>query len=613
MSNQDTKKGDDEEEVQNSKKDQKDEENDKNDEGYFLILKPNEEKIDFQGLNYKSKNKIMPPIIFKNRVEKGDETSLEEIVFKFKKKKKKEEKVEEENNIQKIIEELSEGNDKIFYEILIHYYSHFINLLKQSQKYFKSFIGYVLKENKEQKIFERIMNYIGDIETYLFIIDTYKEDIFRKYKELRLKPFEIDASLKLVKHKVDKPKYVKHDNDSDNSDEDDEKIIEEIVNIKNECDIIIKLIESIIKFSENEKILAIYIRSTFWTNLLEQYDFPDWENIDNCYKLRKLYKKYNNLVNKLYDGDDNNNIKNDINRFFEGDQFAIMLNNLIKLFLEKNQQQLTNAEKLGCIVKYNPYFSIEDENDKNKYKNKRETYIFDYVNFSKITSMFKENFQHYNFETIFEENIIEYINKLTGKIKDIQTFGNIIKLINEKRMKEEDQKFYFRILKEKYRSVIKNNIKLIKDDKELKNGIKIIAEFVSKIYLFYKNNDFLKDEIDSLEDNIKLLIYLELITSYNEEKYIDQTEFIYDIYLTKGNISKKEGRDNVIKFVKYLKDKDRNIFIYENLLKACQFTKDEFFSNNENYKIKTLCLLKEKLKEESQGKKKDGIRLWKNN
>ena len=80
MSTQDTKKGDDEEEVQNSKENQKGEENDKNDEGYFLILKPNEEKIHFQGLNFKSKNKIMPPIIFKDRVEKGGETCLEEIV-----------------------------------------------------------------------------------------------------------------------------------------------------------------------------------------------------------------------------------------------------------------------------------------------------------------------------------------------------------------------------------------------------------------------------------------------------------------------------------------------------------------------------------------------------
>ena len=37
-----------------------------------------------------------------------------------------------------------------------------------------------------------------------------------------------------------------------------------------------------------------------------------------------------------------------------------------------------------------------------------------------------------------------------------------------------------------------------------------------------KNNAFLKDEIGSLEDNIKSLIYLELITSYNQEEYKDQ-------------------------------------------------------------------------------------------
>jgi len=62
--------------------------------------------------------------------------------------------------------------------------------------------------------------------------------------------------------------------------------------------------------------------------------------------------------------------------------------------------------------------------------------------------------------------------------------GNIIKLVDEKRMKEEKQKDYFRILKEKYRSVIKYNLILIKDDNELKNGVKIIAELVSKIFCF---------------------------------------------------------------------------------------------------------------------------------
>jgi len=53
-------------------------------------------------------------------------------------------------------------------------------------------------------------------------------------------------------------------------------------------------------------------------------------------------------------------------------------------------------------------------------------------------------------------------------------------------MKEENQKDYFRILKEKYRSVIKNKISLIKDDKELKKGIKIIAESISKIVYLIK-------------------------------------------------------------------------------------------------------------------------------
>ena len=774
------------------------EENDKNNEGYFIILIPSEEKINFQGLSYKAKNMLEPSIIFKNRVEKNDETFLEEIVFKFKKKKKKKKKDEDDNenesskstkyevkffeeehiykitfssksdcfiyqpklsignkylqdipqepiqqnivplyvklniflealqkanelnqkeeklysdtidlyeekkqfsllitlflkiygknkelckklidifyrinheenndkiddlkknlksfkdilsnaheiidennynsvhfygvlfcylhfydanNFPKIIEEYFEGNANNLYEILICYYSHFINPLKQSQKFFKSFIDYALKAGKGQKIFERIMNYIEDIETYVFIIDSYKEEIFKKYKELRSNPLEMDASLKLLKHKEDKITNGEHNNDSDISDEDDDKVLEEVVNIENECHKIVKLIESIINYADKEKILAIYIRSSFWINLLEQYKFPDWENISNCHNLRELYKKYNNLVNKLYEDDDNNDIKNDINAFFARDQFAIILNNLIKEFLDKNQQHLTNAEKLGCVRKFNPYFSIEE----NIYKSKRETYIFDYVNFSKITPAFNKAFKIFNFETMFEENITGYINKITEKIKDIQTFGNIIKLINEKRMKEDNQESYIGILKEKYRSVIKDNIELIKNDKELKNGIKIIAEFVSKIFLFNKKNDinndintdkkndknndknnaFLKDEIGSLEDNIKSLIYLELITSYNQEEYKDQKEFIYDIYLQYDKISKKEGRDNVIKLVKNLKDNDRNIFIYEKLLKACQFTKDEFFSNHENYKIKLLCLLNEKLKEESKNK-----------
>ena len=88
----------------------------------------------------------------------------------------------DDNNFPKIIEEFSEGNTKTLYEILIHYYSHFINPLKQSQNFFKGFIEYALKENKDIKIFERIMNYIEDFETYLFVINSNKKRFLKSMK-----------------------------------------------------------------------------------------------------------------------------------------------------------------------------------------------------------------------------------------------------------------------------------------------------------------------------------------------------------------------------------------------------------------------------------------------
>ena len=209
---------------------------------------------------------------------------------------------------------------------------------------------------------------------------------------------------------------------------------------------------------------------------------------------------------------------------------------------------------------------------------------------------------------MFEENITDYINKITSKIVNIQTFGNIIKLINEKRIKEEKKKDYFRILEDKYKYIIKNDIKSIKGEKELEKSIKIIAEFVSKIFSFYKDNRFLDVEINSLDDKIKSLIYIELITVYNQEEYKKQRDRIFEIYLEK--IVTKEGRENVIKLIQKLKDDDKNYFIYEKLLKECQFTKEDFFSNYENYKIQTLCLLNKELKNESQiedEKKEEGM------
>ena len=102
-----------------------------------------------------------------------------------------------------MIKKFSDGNADILYEMLIKYSSHFIYPLNQDQNFFDNFIKYVLKKDYKYLIFKRAMKYIEDIETYIFVINQNKNDIFEKYKELKTKPIELGSNLKLVKHKKD--------------------------------------------------------------------------------------------------------------------------------------------------------------------------------------------------------------------------------------------------------------------------------------------------------------------------------------------------------------------------------------------------------------------------
>ena len=145
--------------------------------------------------------------------------------------------------------------------------------------------------------------------------------------------------------------------------------------------------------------------------MIKNYDIPNLENIINLYKLREIFKKYNRLINILYEEniDKNTNsekfkkkeiddIKIDINKYYDKDEFAFALNKNIKTFIEKNKDNISNIEMLGIITQYNPYFNIRDLDDKERYKNKRDTYIFDYIDFSKITNHFIQTFKILNFE-----------------------------------------------------------------------------------------------------------------------------------------------------------------------------------------------------------------------
>ena len=103
-----------------------------------------------------------------------------------------------------------------------------------------------------------------------------------------------------------------------------------------------------------------------------------------------------------------------------------------------------------------------------------------------------------------------------------------------------------------------------------------------------KNNDFLEEKISKLDDKIKPLIYNELMKTYNDQKYDKMKQYIYDLFL-----NKLDDIDNIVKLIDSLSEGDKKEFLKE-LMKKCEFTKEEFYSNSENKKIKLLCYLNER-------------------
>ena len=475
----------------------------------------------------------------------------------------------DKDNFSKIIKKFSEGNADILYEILITYYSHFKVPLNQDLEFYNSFIKYAITKKKELSVLERILDYIDDIETFLYVINENKVELVKKYDQFRNNPVKLSSNLKLIK---------KEDNG------------------KKEIDRIIDLINEIIEYSNENGILIVYLMSEFWKNLLQQYNKPDLENINSCYRLRLIYKYYYTLINTLYKDiteEDKIELKRDVNKYYIRDEFAFTLNDNIKKFLEINNNALLDQEKLGIVEKYNPYYNNKDEADIERYINNRETSIFNNINFNKPTKAFKETFKNLNFETMFKENLGEFINKIISKIEDISTFGTVMELIDIKRI-EKKKKDYYDLLKEKYELIIISQIQQLKEEEELNKAVKILSEFISRIFLEEESNSFLDEKIGKLDDKIKSLIYNELMKTYNDKKYEKMKQYIYDIFL-----NKLDDIENIIKLIDSLSNEDKQNFLVE-LMKKCEFTKEEFYSNSENKKIKLLCYLNEKQKLEIQ-------------
>ena len=99
-----------------------------------------------------------------------------------------------------------------------------------------------------------------------------------------------------------------------------------------------------------------------------------------------------------------------------------------------------------------------------------------------------------------------------------------------------------------------------------------------------KNCNLIEEKISKLDNQIKSLIYNEkhiMVKILKKERI-----YMYNIFL-----NKLDDIDNMIKLIDNLSIEDKKKFL-EELIKKCEFKKEEFYSNFENKKIKLLCDLK---------------------
>ena len=456
-------------------------------------------------------------------------------------------------NFNKYFRKFYKENSEVLFEILLIYYPSFVNSINQDFEFFEKFIEYTIK-NKEFDAFKSSLNYILDIETFINIIDCKKEKIIEKYGKSDIKSIQIKSNLLIYKNEQDKE-------------------------IKN----IFSKIESILNFCEKENILLIYFSSNFWKNILKHYKEPSAINIDICFNLRELLKKYYELINKLFKDskiDEELKIKNDIKTYVDKDEYANIIDKNIKNYF-KIDKEITNEIVIGYIKEKNPFYNeVKYENDI-----KRDVNIFDFINFNQINKDFIETFKQFEFENIFKEKITNFTKKMISKINNIYIFSDMIDMIDLNKISQD--KYYLTNLKLKFDKFVKK-IKL-SPGKKLDKEIEIIAKFVSYLYRHEKNLDFLVKKVNKLQNEIKILVYKELIIRCEDEIYEPMQDFIFEKYFC--NI---DNIDNVITLIDRLTKNNNKIKFLNALMKRSLFTKEEYYSNNDSPKIALLCKLYEK-------------------
>ena len=246
------------------------------------------------------------------------------------------------------------------YEILLIYKENFKYPIKQNLDFFKKFIRYIIEKKDEKKVekkdakkdekkksddLEKGLSYIKDLETFLDVVEEKKEDIHKKYNSKKIEKIIKIDQLKFTKIDIvneqnkgfplgskiflNSPETEKKDTEENNSLEVKTREME-----KRRKEELINKIDSLIKFCRDENTFLVHFTENFWKYVLNYYNEAKQENIKTCFELRETFKKYYDLVEKIFKKiekkDKHYSIYKEAKNYYDRDELAFLLDQIIR-------------------------------------------------------------------------------------------------------------------------------------------------------------------------------------------------------------------------------------------------------------------------------------------
>ena len=408
-----------------------------------------------------------------------------------------------------------------FFDILVHYSSNFSNDINVNLEKYVKFLS-----DKDFKTLETSgFAYFKRIEEFIKIINENKMKLVKMtgFKTLKI-PTKLNYNL-----------------------ENPEAFIKEL--------------NDILYFSQNQTKLLIFFSGTFWKKMTEVLGRPSADNIYYLFQLRKNFKEYLKFVNEHYKKE--HNIYLNAEETDGKDELAVILNRIIQKNIEE-EKEITNDEIINQITKFDIYY-LEDI-----YINRRELNFLDKINFDEKETEWMSKFKGANFENIFKNDIENFILKLDSKIKKMEDLGTAISIINEENIKNMDKMEYLiGLLKRKALNLMKNS-NALKEPKIKSNKLKSLISLFKIIYKHTKKVEKIRDIFDTLENESKHIVLMELLKSFKKDQSL--VDYIFDFYIHNINVYYK----NIIELFEILNEED-----IKNFMQKISGIKDD----KKNYRI----------------------------